>query len=290
MKPLLLIALTSIAFDLQASAISYISLADAVKQGLLKVECSGQNGVDDEGNDSGSGIHSGRCIKLTATNISGRSLNIRMETGRTLSPTDTGVQAMVVTEMLAFSIPANAKQEHLLYAMCTEMTDSGPDADDAFTLGLMANTDVRGMAELIEKYHAQNETGQDALWVITDDLELSAIDGDDSEMVAALRKYAAEVTGKTITPAETPESHYTVPLFAGAVEFGYRILRSSKVSLIIVDPEGIEFKKLMSDQNHEPGVYSVRYTLEGSGMAPGVYTVKLFQDGSFVSFKQFRIE
>lgn len=295
MKSILPLALISLVLGPNASAVTYTSIEEAVNRGWLRVDIAGRDSENDDPNseayEEGWGIHNGKCIKLTATNISGRSLSIMIETGRTLYPTDTGVQTMMVTEQLVFTIPVGSKQEHVLYAMCTEMSDSGPSAEDGFGLGSLADTDLRGMAQLIEKYKAQNETGQDAVWVITDDLDLSSIEGEDADVVSALRKYASEVTGKSLAAPSAPtNAQYNVPLFNGSIEFGYRLTQGAKVSLVVYDPDGNEFRKLLTDKPHEAGIYTIRYSLEASGLAPGVYTVKMFRDGSFASFKQFRIE
>jgi hypothetical protein len=294
MKPLLLVAITALTLDAFSSPKNYLSIEDAVRSGLLRVEFTGMNEAlesDDGTLDIGGGMHNGKCIRLTAVNAGSRQLDILVETGRRLTAGDSTVQDMVITQQLAFTIPAGAQQDHLLYAMCTQMHDGSPDGSDAFALGLLAEPDLRGMAQLVERYNAQDQTGQDAIWVITDDLELTAIDGENSEMVSEMRKYAAEVTGKSLE-AEPATPAYSAPqVYSGAIEFGYRVVTDSKVSLVVFDPEGNEFKTLFSEKAHRPGVYSIRYTLErATAIEPGVYTLKMFQNGRFVTFKEFQIE
>jgi hypothetical protein len=300
MKYPLLLVLACVTLRSSANPITYVSVEEAIRKGWLAVEFTGITTSTDELEnedvwDLEWSSHNGQCISLVATNQSGRPLHILVETGRLLAPDDTLTQTMMVTQQLAFSIPASTRQEHRLYAMCTEMSDSSPGGMDAFTLGLVAESDLLGMASLIEKYEAQNETGQNAVWVITDDLQLSDIQGEDANMVAALRHYASDVTGKTIEP-EKPEplgqqeSRYNVPLFSGSIEFGYRVLQASKVSLSIYGPDGNEVKAIMAERPHEPGIYTITYTTHGYLLEPGVYTMKMYQDGQFITFKQFRID
>ena len=292
MKTATLLVVLSIGFVHFASATKDVSLEEAVKNGLLTVAFNGMDHAEDDAEAADiawtAGTHFGKCIKLMVTNNSTQLLRVTLEAGRLLNAHDNDVQDMVVTQQLAFVIPARQKQEHTLYAMCTEMNDRGPSSAHAFMLGLMAEADLQGMAKLVEKYNVQNETGQDAVWVITDDLSVDAIDGDDAQVTAALRQYASEVVKKRDTSDNG--SRYNVPVYRSSVEFGYRLLQDANVSLIVYDPNGAEFMSLLSDKPHQPGVYSITYSFERSDLQPGIYTLKMFQNGRFVTFKQFRVE
>lgn len=292
MRKGILLLLPFVLFGTTTLTAKDISLEEAVRQGLVTVSFTGMtNLIEDEAVtdawdfDWGSSPHYGKCINMIATNNTSGSLSLTIENGRILNADDPDVQDMIITQQMAFTLPSNQKKEYALYAMCTEMSDMGPDGESLFTLGLLAEPDLRGMSELVEKHDAQNETGQDAVWVITDDMELESIDGDDPEITSALRHYAAKVTGKTIEP----ELPYNVPLYNGAIEFGYRLMTSAKVSLIVYDPDGSEFKVLFAEKPHERGDYSIKYSFDRMRMEPGVYTLKMFKNGVFQTFSQFQI-
>ena len=128
------------------------TLEDALKKGLVTATFTGQKDA--------SPSHYGKCIQLILKNISNQNLSINLENGRRLDCIYDSVQDMLVTHSEVFALLPSQKRECTIYAMCTQKHDRSPHETSVYHLGAMAESVLVELTMLIEKYDAQDGTGQ----------------------------------------------------------------------------------------------------------------------------------
>lgn len=153
---LLLAFSTLLLFTLPLTA---IDLNEAITKGWVEAEL-----IDNPGESS----HFGQSIQVQVKNLSGKDLKLELKPGQFLMPADTNTQRMMVTATFVVSVEKDETDTAPLYAMCSEKYNSGPGSDDMFTLGGMAKDKLLKLANYLDTEQIQDESGQNAVWIITD--------------------------------------------------------------------------------------------------------------------------
>lgn len=275
-----LVLLAAVLFITSSTSYSNISvsLSKAITNGWVQVDISGVDGI--EGDEFVS--HYGACITATIVNTSGKTLELIIENGRMLSSVDSAVQQMVITKTRHMVLSPGHQQSELLFAMCAEAFDSSPDSDSKFVLGQMAKEKVRKMSEEIEKRNAQNSTGQSAMWVVTDDKEITNIIGNDVSLVNILRQKASDITGKKMV-RYVPSSATKKPLYTFRGSFDFSLPKPGKVTLALYTTDNTHVMDLMTNKTYPMGRHSYTYHASSDGFKPGYYYIKLFLNNEYLS-------
>lgn len=172
-----------------ATAKHTLSLNEAIAQGLVTVEIASNPGKTNS--------HFGNCLKVELTSKAQEKLQILIQAGRFIMPDDTSVQRMMVTRDGAIEVAPGQSASHELYAMCTEKYKSGPARANSFSVGMMATGVLQKLAGFLSENDIQDMQGQDAVWVITDNISPHVLCGTE--------------TGELLTGFLTEHAHITAP-------------------------------------------------------------------------------
>lgn len=287
MKRSYLLPLAFLLFNLSlSSATNSISLEEAIKKGWVKADISGAKNQ----NNSDFSDHHGPCITFILQNKSSQHLQLFIENGRFLSPLDSSTQRMVVTksEMIVMS-PGQTINKNI-FAMCSQANNGSPDEGENFVLGMIADNEIRQMSQEIEKRNAQNSTGQDAMWVVTDDHDISSITGEDVSLVNSLRQTASQITGKPMELYVPEQTTPSKPLKSVRGTFDFTLPRAGTVTLSLYDAENRNLMDFIRDKQYGAGQHAYSYYSSSSSFEPGFYYIKLFVNREFVAKIRVEIE
>ena len=271
----LLLAITSC---LPATA-SELNLEEALRSGLVKAHFQGRF---DTATESG---HTGKCLAVTLTSTASSTITLRLEPGRILHPENEFIQDLVVTEEAIMALAPGRTATWTIFAMCGEMNDGGPDEEDIFSLGAMADPSTTKMAGYIWNKGYQNSTGQSAMWVCTDGMPLSSISGPDNAAALDLKQYASTILG--ITEQEEIQEAQQPLSISGS--FTVTISKTGKGTLVLYNPRGEIERTIFNDLFLRTGRHTFRYELNGlSHRRPG-YRLVLLVDGATIREEQVNL-
>jgi hypothetical protein len=131
----------------------------------------------------------GQCLQVDVKNLTDSALTLSLETGRILDCDHDSIQNMMITRQLVFTLDGNKSGTYKAYAMCVQETKSSPDAHASYQIGDYADNNLLQFSKIIEKYNLQDNAGQNAVWVFTDNNDTTAIYGNNMAETKLLKKY-----------------------------------------------------------------------------------------------------
>lgn len=266
-----------------SAALTY-SLSEAVQKKLVTVQFSGAK--TDTAYRGEYSSHYGPCMLLEAKSIVSQNINLQLEYGYQLVPEDSALQTMMVTQTLMVQLAPKQKRHLRVYAMCTQAHDAAPSADKQFMLRKRAGGSLLGLAELINRKKYQTDAGQNAVWCLTDDYEISSIFSQDTVMMYELRTFVAKAKGldlKTIytasdIPANTPVKTFTTrTVYSGS--FSYRFSKPSKILIALFDEANHMKRVYVNNETQREGEYTYKYQIGSDETENKKHYLRLFRDG-----------
>lgn len=226
-------------------------LKDAVDKKLVSAKISGTG-------YSGSSIsaHYGECMKFEITNLSSTPLDLVLEAGRFLIPENDSVQAMMLTKEMFISLKAKGNQVVIANAMCSEKPKRSPNSKRKFSFGTIATGKLLQLAKLIEKYNYQDNTGQAAVWVITNNAPISSLYSSDSIKLRILKNFLLDKSSSN----NTYFKESTEVSIEG--KFAWTMDKNALVKVVVLNDSGNEIATIMNDTKFEKGkqVYNFKYS------------------------------
>jgi hypothetical protein len=131
-------------------------------------------------------------------NLSQKSLSLILENGRFLETLDSNEQRMIVTREMLISIFPGKKRTYPVYAMCTQMHDAAPGSNSLLAMGPMATGGLLQLTRFIGTKNYQDHTGQEAIWAITDNNDLSHIYSNNAQELKEILQLVSQLTGKPL--------------------------------------------------------------------------------------------
>lgn len=266
-----------------AASVSY-KLNDAIKKNLVTVQFKGAKADTSFKGEVSS--HYGPCIAMEIASNSTDALNLELEYGYQLLPSDTSVQNMMVTQNLMVNLAPKQKKNYRLYAMCIEASDGSPKEDMKFVLLKRSTGNLLGIAEFLNKKKYQGNAAQDAVWCISDNRDLHSITSADTALMYDLRRCVAKLKGMpdssiyaslssgSSAPARTYRTYYT---YSGSLS--YNVSRSAKVLIALFDESNKMKTVYVNNENQRPGEYTYNYQLSSDEMQGKKHFLRMFRDG-----------
>ncbi|MBL7803640.1 MAG: hypothetical protein JNL02_07895 [Saprospiraceae bacterium] len=249
-----------------ASKTTTLDLSEALRQKLVAVEVSGTGG------------HLGECLTVTARNLSGKSLRVRIPLGQYFEPADSAQQTLVVSEARSLALNGKSPVKTTLKTFCAQAGDLSPRAGAGFVAGAMAPERLCKLLKFIaETGKSAESSAQSAVWCVTNGHALGSI-GDPE-----LTKFTAELLGKTppgyriryetrvIRPGERAQ-----PGKALVVEGSYQYIleKNTKVTMLLLHDDGRLIKKLSKEEDMTAGEHRGSLHLEVYNLPTGKYIVR----------------
>ncbi len=131
------------------------------------------------------GGHSGNCTELTIESLSNDTLHLFIEPGRILDTEDSLMQDIFIVKEQKVDVLPLAKVVVNGFGFCCQSSKRSPSKDAKFAIGRMAPEDWIKLAEFLNKNDFPSDAVQYAIWVFSDNHQLSSV---------------TTATGKDITP------------------------------------------------------------------------------------------
>ena len=236
----------------------------------------------------------GSKVWVTLTNNTKENISVTIPPGTLFQPQNIGYQTMIVTNNLVLNLSGLGSAASNIYGMCIHMRRQVAEGEkDTYTYLGKADSQLEGLARLIEKHNAQNHTGQMAIWSWTDDQGLSNIDHEDSKVQNILRNYIAKAKNwplpksnkKSIAIRDAEympvnvqwEQKEFLHKISGHFEFGLREI--SNVGIVMIKPDGSLHKKINVYDQQPPGIYDVDFNFSEVFEEEGNYVFRLYVNG-----------
>jgi hypothetical protein len=260
-KIFVLIALLFCSYVLTAENLSF-SLFEAIQKKMVKVDIKGRGYTSD--NSYG---HYGKCIFVKVKNLTNQSLNLSLETGRRLTCVHDSIQDMMVAKSEMFALGPNGSSDFTINAFCTQKHDRSPGESSIFKLDGMSEGYLHELSLLIESLGMLDNTGQTAVWVLTDSVSPNEIRGSDAAKVKKLKDFVLFAIGNMKTERATGFMYdYSFPEktekgFSLRGEINWEMPYSGLVSLTIYDNHNQKIKVLFDERLFRPGFQTFSYNL-----------------------------
>lgn len=293
MKKVVFIIITSILiinFSFGSVSVNPYSIVDAINKKLIKVTVSGRGYVND--NPS---AYWGKCINLHIKNLTYGKLDIKMESGRKLKCVYDSVQDMIITRTEMISLSPNESSDFTIYAMCGELRNSVPSTTSLYKFGSVSEGALYKVIKMIEELEVQNDAGQAAVWVFTDNMSPDNIRtySGDKEKAKKLQEYVYLIKGidkkepNYIYDYSYPKTDSTFTKFEGEIQWVMN--EPAKVSFILYDNFGNKIRTIFEDVEFGIGLQSYRYKLPDLTLAKGeLYWLRLKSAG--IKIKEISIQ
>jgi hypothetical protein len=260
-KNFALIVLLFCSYLMRAENLS-LSLSDAIKKKMVIVDIKGRGVTSD--NSYG---HYGQCIFVKVKNLTNQPLSLNLETGRRLTCVYDSIQDMIVAKSEMFALGANGNSDFTINAFCTQKHDRSPGTTSTFRLDGLSEGYLHELVLLIESLGSLDNTGQMAIWVLTDSISPNEITGSDASKVKKLKDFV--VFALTNMKAERATGFIYDYSFPDRTEKGFSLKGeinwdmpySGMVSLTIYDNYNQKVKVLFDERLYRPGFQTFDYNL-----------------------------
>jgi hypothetical protein len=224
-------------------------------------------------------------LQMELKNNSNVPLKIELEEGYMMEPTEKGYQALLMTKPMMITLQPKSGSKQFLYAMCTQLSMSSPNATIKYKIGKKAPDALLKLAQHIAKKDYQNFAAQQAVWSISDNSPTLSISGNSKDMENDLQSFVANIKGEDLEKLKL-ENHGKNLAAIMSVYNGKKLDRnivfktdtSSIVSVGYYNEQGELIKPLFENVHFKNGQHSIRYNPFPLALASKRYSVRLTKD------------
>jgi hypothetical protein len=274
----------ALVFNLNSYAGDTIALKDAVKKKMVAVMI---HGTRPGPKALLSHKYYGQCLQIDVKNLTDSALTLSLETGRILDCDHDSIQNMMITRQLVFTLDGNKSDTYKAYAMCVQETKASPDAHASYQIGDFADKNLLAFSKIIEKYNFQDNAGQNAVWVFTDNNDTTSIYADNMDESRILKKYINKYkytsAKKIVDPSDMlgePKVISTKPPTITA-NMIWEMKKSGNATMQVFDEDNKLVVTVFEKQFFNKGEQTHLVTLSGSNITKGKsYYIRLKIKGS----------
>jgi len=276
-----LFSLMSLTKDASLPSNEFISIEELTNKGFLETNIRGLGGYQED------------CIEFDMQNNTSDTLLVYIEAGRRLLSVDTTIQDILLVKNKKFRIFPRKRKKVKGYGFCCQSSKHAPYTNAEFNIGHLAPDDWILLAEVINKNEFEPNSIQHAVWVLSDNHELSSVTASDLSSIQELRKTLAEIKEVKIPWYTLRYKTDTAQLFSNRPEqivgnFNYRVKNNSVITISIKDKKGQILKRIVNAESKGPGEYKFNLNMNVLKWEKGEYAVYIYQDYSkLISKKVF---
>lgn len=274
---LLFLALSTILFPPEI-----FTLDEALHRGLIEVEITAYT-------DTGEyKMNLSPNLKLELRSID-RSLRIELLPGTYFVSEDTGVQSQILIKRHVLTLVPGKKRSLLLYTLCTQKYNAAPSEGDRFRVNGMASSAMTGLADFLSEKGYQNNAGQAAMWILTDQEPYQNLVGPDAKAVNKIRSFMANLTKSRIPEYRPQTIDHGLDLRKLTIVFRVRLKKGGTGKLVLYNPDATVYRVLKEEGEMPAGLYEIRFRVESTRLQPGNYTAALYMNGMLVQQEIYRV-
>ncbi|MDB5257399.1 MAG: hypothetical protein JWM14_2094 [Chitinophagaceae bacterium] len=254
----------------------YIALATYLKEGKVRAKLMSLGG------------HSENCMSIELKNLSKDTVFLFLEPGRRLLASDTTMQDILIVKKEEVLLTPLASKKINGYGFCCESTNRSPKTGTSYAIGHMAPAFWVKVAEFISNNKFPSEALQSAVWVMSNDHDITSVYAQDEDAVRPLRKLLGEVKGVAVPWYSKTYEKDTDRVFSGKENYilgkiPYKLKNNAIVSIVVRDKWGTIAKTLVEEAAKGPGPQEYELELNVKGWGKGEYVITIMEDYSHVN-------
>ncbi len=216
-------------------------------------------------------------IVLELTNNSAETVAINIDNGDLFIPLDSNKQNIVVTENEMLVLKPKEKQTFKIKGMCIESGDGSGKDETIYTYKSGNNDKLKKLAAFIASKKYQTSTAQYAVWSLMNNDDINSIYGADSTEENDLKKFMANLTGKTfvVRSKDYKYNYYEPPKEKVGGNFEYSFTQAQDIQIAMFDENGILVRELFNKKNVPAGTHKLNFEYDSSVYTDAVYYFKL---------------
>ena len=271
-----------------------IELNEAIKTGKINVEVS----------SNGNGLSDGM-LTAQIQNTSTLKITLKIPVGQVFICEEDPRQNLIIVQEEIMALNANQKLQKNLLGMCIEAGDMSPGSDIRYKPGSKANGDLLACAQFINTHQLYNSTGQNAIWVFTDNHEIGWIDAY-NEHGTKLREYVAKLKGvenpwystshignenhqlsDTYNASQPVLERYHMTQAEINGNFAWELKERTKITFAIYNSQGQLIRTFFNDKVFNPGELSMRFHYKATHIARGTYFARITNGEQVIAQREF---
>ena len=287
MKRIILLTLIAILPLFAFAASTSMKLSDALKKEIVRLEA-----VNTTGN------YKGKAVKLTITNNSGSSIDLKVDMGIILKPENPAFQPLVLAGEEELTLKAHEKGEVNVEVFADNSYKAIPIEGLHYTYLRVAGDTLIKILRFIKEHSLFDHLGQAAVWAITNYHPLNNIyERSRDSLSRKLISFIVEVTKRekpafyaSYTDNEIPaQPAYLAKIDKIYIPFDISLKVAGTLSAILFSPKGMPVKTIYGPQSFEPGTHRIIAELDPAGFDAGKYSVKLTENEKTLQDKEILV-
>ncbi|MGZ5243157.1 MAG: hypothetical protein ACXWDO_01920 [Bacteroidia bacterium] len=224
-------------------------------------------------------------LLLTVKNRKHTPTVFKIEPGQQFFPQDESYQNLIVTRENLVTLKPNEQKTVEIYAMCTEANDAAPGSETTYKLAPYAKEKLMKTAQHIARTKSNNVTGQNAIWVISNNRSLEEIIGPDTAETRNLQRFLAKLTGKKLPPPPSANNYITNYYAPPRAEVSYTgnftmsMYQQVSLTIALFNREGVVVRELYNNPAVPKGVHTFKYAFDNSVFNDDFYWVRTIVNG-----------
>lgn len=243
----------------------------------------------------GLGGHSGACVRVDAVNRTGEFAHITIPSGWRFGSQDSSLQDLLVVGEHVLALAPNGRSSITCRAFCCEASRGGPANGSAFNDGALADSALVKLARHLASAGCSDEAMQQAVWAVSDNTPISAIDADDAAATNNLRQFVSALTGRPVPWYTTAFAHAepgrafnpNATRVTGGVEFQQR--HAGVLSIVVKDADGRTIHVLDEGRVLRQGKYTINVDVTVRNWPTGRYGICFATDGVLLKKEEFEL-
>lgn len=228
------------------------------------------------------GGHLGNCINMQLTNLTDRSLSVKLESGRNLISVDTNKQDILVVKEEIFVMNSGQTLSKPIFGFCSQSHKSSTDLGETYSVGNMKDKTTVQLTEYLSQNEFPLPSMQNAVWVLTNNRRVEGIFHENRDSIQALMDYVSGLT-RQFTPWYSieyqPNEEHLVSDAAKSIHGNFEgyLASDTKIKIVVFDKFNIPQQRTEMKIN-ERG-YSHPVVVDVSKLPKGRYHLGFFLAG-----------
>lgn len=244
---------------------------------------------------TGIGGHSGESVKASLKNLTADTLVCFIAPGRRLFSIDTLAQDLLIVKEAYVVLAPNQTKVTNLHGYCCQSHHQGPKIDSKFTSGKMEAAAWIELANHINKNNYQPAVIQQAVWVLSNNHEISAVSQSEMAAILPLRQLLAKLKGIEVPWYTLDYTKNDTIVFTGQHNNFYgdytaSIKNNTSITLLLKNEKDEILAVFLKNAPVHTGVFKYPIYLKVLGWSKGTYTFYLYEnDHILLQKKSFKL-
>lgn len=265
--------LLSLLLILPITKIPVYTLTEALEKDLVKVE----------------EVHmaEGNQLEIKLSNTTKRKeFRVKLEAGTQFLAVDSTIQDQILAKSVTRYLKPGKVAAYLGPSFCTEASNMGAGDGDLFILNEKQDPSLYSLMQYLKKYQYEDEAIQGAVWVLSDQHQLTGLHQTDPKKRFQLLQYMSELTGQPIPwytvrysmPQPRQPAFRDKPISIHS-EHRYGLKQDGVVSCNIYNDKGELVQKVFEGMQQRRGFNYIEVTLDAKDLPKGKYITRIMANG-----------